>query len=76
MTLQEVIKLAKQLSSVNKLRLIQQLTPDIEQELEQKELQPKKSLWGLCQNLGKAPSAKEIDLSRSEEWDDLAREDI
>ena len=36
MSLQEVIKLAKQLSTVDKVRLIQQIAPDIEQELTDK----------------------------------------
>lgn len=35
MTLQEVLKLAKQLTSLDKVRLIQQLTPDLEKELAQ-----------------------------------------
>ena len=33
MTLQEVLLLAKQLTPIDKVRLIQQLTPDLEQEL-------------------------------------------
>lgn len=33
MSLQEIIKLAKQLSTVDKVRLIQQIAPDIEREL-------------------------------------------
>ncbi|WP_292776123.1 hypothetical protein [Nostoc sp. NMS9] len=36
MSLQEVIKLAKQLSTVDKVRLIQQIATDIEQELTDK----------------------------------------
>ena len=76
MTLQKVIKLAKQLSPIDKVRLIQQLTPDLELELTQQKTQPKKSLWGLCKDLGEAPSAAEIDLSRNEEWGSFPREDI
>lgn len=44
MTLQEVIKLAKQLSPIDKVRLVQQLTLDLEQELAQHKFQPKQSL--------------------------------
>jgi hypothetical protein len=76
-SLQEVIKLAKQLSTVDKVRLIQQIAPDIEQELTDKlSTVPRQSLWGLCADLGKAPSTEEIDLARSEEWASFPREDI
>lgn len=68
MSLQEVIKLAKYLSTVEKVRLIQQIAPDIERELTDKlSTLPPQSLWGLCADLGNAPSADEIDIARSEE---------
>ena len=51
MNFQEVLKLAKQLSSIDKVRLIQQLTPDLERELTQQKPKPNKSLWGLCSDL-------------------------
>ncbi|MEH2398033.1 hypothetical protein [Nostoc sp.] len=77
MGLQEVIKLAKQLSTVDKVRLIQQIAPDIERELTDKlSTLPRQSLWGLCADLGKAPSAEEIDAARSEEWASFPRQDI
>ncbi|MEY2833275.1 MAG: hypothetical protein RLZZ574_2534 [Cyanobacteriota bacterium] len=76
MTLQKVLKLAKQLTSIDKVRLIQQLTPDLEKELAQQKLHPKRSLLGLCADIGTAPSAEEIDLTRSEIWDSFPREDI
>ena len=37
---------------------------------------PRKSLWGLCADLGPAPSAEEIDKVRREEWANFPREDI
>lgn len=76
MTLQEVLKLAKQLTPIDKVRLIQQLTPDLEKELAQQKPHPKRSLLGLCADLGTAPSAEEIDLTRSEIWNSFPREDI
>ncbi len=77
MSLQQVIKLAKQLSTVDKVRLIQQIAPDIERELTDKlSTLPHQSLWGLCADLGNAPSADEIDIARSEEWASFPREDI
>ena len=76
MTLQEVLKLAKQLTPMDKVRLIQQLTPDLEQELAQQTVHPTKSLYGLCADLGQAPSADEIDITRREEWNNFPRENI
>ncbi|MEM7758362.1 MAG: hypothetical protein AAF298_09590 [Cyanobacteria bacterium P01_A01_bin.40] len=76
MTLQEVLQLAKQLTPIDKVRLIQQLTPDLERELSQTKSKPKKSLLGLCADLGKAPSESEIDLVRDEVWSKFPREDI
>ncbi|MDZ8184827.1 MAG: hypothetical protein RMX96_08250 [Nostoc sp. ChiSLP02] len=77
MSLKEVIRLAKQLSTVDKVRLIQQIAPDIERELtDQSSIIARKSLWGLCADLGEAPSAEEIDAARSQEWAGFPREDI
>jgi len=75
-TLQEVLNLAKQLSVVDKVRLIQQIAPDIEHELMDNPPQERKSLWGLCSDLGQAPSASEIDAIRTEEWANFPRDDI
>lgn len=76
MTLQEVLNLAKQLSLVDKARLITQIAPDLEQELAKEQLTPSQSLWGLCADLGQAPSVEEIDATRREEWTNFPREDI
>ncbi|MFN6527642.1 hypothetical protein [Nostoc sp. ChiSLP03a] len=77
MSLQEVIKLAKQLSTADKVRLIQQIAADIERELIDKvSTLPCQSLWGLCADLGNAPSTQEIDLARSEEWASFSRKEI
>ncbi|MEH1858256.1 MAG: hypothetical protein V7L21_09670 [Nostoc sp.] len=77
MSLQEVIKLAKQLSTVDKVRLIQQIAPDIEPELTDKlSTVPRQSLWGLCADLGNAPSTEKIDLACSEEWASFPQQDI
>jgi hypothetical protein len=76
MTLQEVLQLAKQLTPIDKVRLIQQLTPDLERELSLIKPPSKKSLLGLCTDLGKAPSETEIDQTRHEVWNNFPREDI
>jgi hypothetical protein len=75
MNLQEVIKFTKQLSAVDKQRLIEQVAPDIEPESMNKH-EARKSLWGLCADLGQAPSADDIDASRKEEWANFLPEDI
>ncbi|MBW4591373.1 MAG: hypothetical protein KME46_00230 [Brasilonema angustatum HA4187-MV1] len=68
MSLQEVLKQALQLSTVDKVRLIEQIAPEIERELIDNPSTPRKSLWGLCADLGQAPSQSEIDAARTQEW--------
>ena len=68
MTLEQVLELAKQLSLVDKVRLIEQMAPEIERELVKNTTSPRRSLWGLCADLGTAPSTEEIDEARREAW--------
>jgi hypothetical protein len=75
-TFEDVFTLAKQLKGSDKVRLIQRLAPEIERELVSGNSAPRKSLLGLCADLGRAPSAEEIDQARKEEWADFPREDI
>jgi len=75
-TFEEALSLVKRLSPVDKVRLIEQITPDIERELMAARPAPRKSLWGLCADLGAAPSAEEIDQARREEWANFPREDV
>jgi hypothetical protein len=75
-TLEEALDLVKQLSPLDKARLIERIVPDIERELATAQPAPRKSLWGLCADLGPAPSAEEIDQARREEWANFPREDI
>ena len=67
-TLEEALDLVKQLSPLDKARLIERIVPDIERELMVTRPTPRKSLWGLCADLGPALSAEEIDQARREEW--------
>jgi hypothetical protein len=76
MTLEEVLNLVKQLSLVDKVRLIERVAPEIEKELVAARPIPRQSLWGLCADLGTAPSATEIDEIRRVEWANFPREDI
>jgi len=75
-TLKEVFDLAKKLSPRDKVRLIEHMAPEIERDLLSPQPKPRKSLWGLWANLGPAPSAEEIDETRSEEWTNFPRGDI
>jgi hypothetical protein len=68
MTLEQVLQLAKQLSLSDKVRLIEQLAPEIQRELPPNHSQPRRSLWGICADLGTAPSAAEIDDARRDIW--------
>jgi hypothetical protein len=74
MTFEAVLNLVKQLSLAEKLRLIKSIILEIERELVVGQT-PRKSLWGLCADLGIAPSATDIDEVRREEWANFPRAD-
>jgi hypothetical protein len=76
MTLEEVLSLAKQLSLPDKVQLVTRIMPEIEQEIVMAQATPRKSLWGLCADLGNAPTAEEIGQAREEMWGNFPREDI
>jgi len=75
-TFEEVLGLAKQLSPLDKVRLIERIAPEIERELVTVQPQPRRSLWGLCADLGSAPSTEEIDEARRAEWANFPRENV
>jgi hypothetical protein len=75
-SLEEVVALAKQLSPRDKVRLIERLARSIESDLLSARPTPRKSLFGLCSDLGPAPSADEIDEARRQEWASFPREEI
>ena len=66
-SLQSVLYLAKQLTPIEKVQLIEKIVPDLEAHLEvvdTSRTSPKLSLqsvYGLCADLGPAPSAEDID---------------
>ena len=63
-TLNEVLVLARQLSPVDKVRLIEQIAPQIERELQMTRSSPRKSLRGIWQ--GSHISAEGISELRQE----------
>ena len=73
-TLEEVMKLAVQLSPLDKVRLIERIAPGIERELTTRSRPPGRSLLGLLKDLGPAPGADDIDAARQEAWASFARD--
>lgn len=73
-TLDEVLTLAHHLSSVDKVRLIEQIAPQIERELQTSLNKPRKSLRGLWQGLD--ITEDEISEMRQEMWDNFPREGV
>lgn len=73
---EEVLTEALQLSPVDKARLVERLAATLEHDLENVSPKPKRSLYGLCADLGPAPSAEDIDEVRREVWANFPRDDI
>jgi hypothetical protein len=73
-TLEEILQLAKQLSPVDKVRLIEEMTPQIKRELAKQEAEPRKSLRGLWRGLDITDN--DMTEMRQEIWHDFPREDI
>ena len=65
-TLDHILKLAKQLSPLEKVRLIERVAPDLEAPLEAASATTLQSAYGICADLGHAPSAEDIDETRTE----------
>ncbi|MCU0480821.1 MAG: hypothetical protein MUE54_06360 [Anaerolineae bacterium] len=74
--LEVVENLAKQLSAVDKVRLVERLMTTLEQELESPSRQPKESLYGLWAGMNMTISDEDIDEVRREMWNNFPREDI
>jgi hypothetical protein len=71
--LENLIKMTKQLSPLEKLRLVEGVLPDIEAGLQQTEAPVLKSLYGTLSNLGPAPSAEDIEAVRREMFQSVPR---
>ena len=74
--LDNLIKMAKQLSPLEKLRLVEGVLPDIEAGLQETEAPALKTLYGALSSLGPAPSAEDIETVRREMFQNFPRTDI
>ena len=75
-TLEEVLKLANQLSPIDKVRLIERVAPEVERDLTARPGRESRSLLGLLKDLGPAPSAAEIDAARREAWASFSSNEV
>jgi hypothetical protein len=73
-TLGEVLELAKQLSLVDKVNLIAQVTPEIKRELSIVEIKSRRSLRGLWRGVN--ISDRDIAEVRQEMWANFPRESV
>jgi hypothetical protein len=73
-TLADALELIKQLSLLDKIRLIEQIAPQIERELTNIQTKPRKSLRGLW----RGSNVTELDIAqmRQEVWENFPREDV
>lgn len=74
-TFEDVLRLVRELSPVEKVRLIERVAPEIERELIMGHRRPGVSQLGIFKDLGPAPSSDDIDASRREAWVNFPRED-
>ena len=70
-----VLDLLRQLPPRERLKVLAQALPEVEQELAE-EPRPLKSLRGLWKNLDFDITAEEIEQARNEAWANFPREDI
>jgi hypothetical protein len=70
----ELMSKVLNLAPMEKIRLLEQTAASLEHDLHPRK--PLRSPYGLCADLGPAPSAQEIDEARHEMWGKFPREDI
>lgn len=75
-TLDDLIEYAKQLSPFDKLRLVEEVMPDVKATIGQAPPAPLKSAHGALADLGTAPSAEDIEQTRREMFQRFPRNDV
>jgi hypothetical protein len=77
LTFDDVLTQFKSLSPVDKIRLMQEMMNVLRQEIQTQPVEEDRQRWyGMCADLGPAPSAEDIDEVRREMWKSFPREDI
>jgi hypothetical protein len=74
-TLAELIALARELSPLDRLRLIEALIVTLEHDWPGQAPAPRRSLYGLWRDL-EPTTASDIDEARGEAWANFPREDV
>ncbi len=72
-SLEQILPAALQLSSLDKVRLIERLIRVLESDFTEPLEKPYESLYGILADMGPAPSAEEIDETRREMWANFPR---
>lgn len=72
--LEQVVKLAAELSALDKVRLVEQVMATLENDLTAQEKKPRRSLYGIWK--GVDVSDEDIAEVRREMWKNFPREDI
>lgn len=77
-TAEDVMATVLDLPLSEQMRLLKQLAEHLEQQVLRGTVTPSEplSLWGICADLGPAPSADEIDEARHQLWSDFPRVDV
>jgi hypothetical protein len=73
-TLNEVFALVDDLSPLDKVRLMEKIATSLKVNIREEFQQPIESMYGICADLGTAPSAEDIDEVRREIWANFPRE--
>ena len=73
-SIEKAVKVLRELPPREQLKVIVEILPELEMMLSESTGKPRRSLLGLCADLGKAPSSQEIDEARKEVWAGFPRE--
>ena len=75
-TLEQVVALARELDAADKLRLVVQVLPELEDVVKAGSESIASTCYGALSSLGAAPSAEEIDQARAEMFGNFPRNDM
>jgi hypothetical protein len=75
LTANSVLEMLRKLPPQERLKVIARALPELERDLSDQK-RPRRSLLGLLEGFGKAPSTEEIDQARREVWKNFPREDL